>query len=446
MRNLILLAASWIAVQSALFADSEHGELPPRARRVSDSSASAGPNPFEATVTPEEATLLKEAVEEFATDPEAAIERLERARDEEGSPAIDFALGNFYFQEERYEEAAAAYEAAIAKLPLFRRALNNLGRVHLIRDDARRAVETFQTLLRSGQADADMLVLLGHAHLLLDRPVSAENAYRQALTLRAEDTDAMRGLIKSLLEQHRTEEVVALSKELLAVNPTDGDIWALRANAELLADRSAAAVVTIESARRLGWARPELLATLGDLYLNRRQPREAVSAYEEAFAQDAGPSLDRLLRAAEGFLMLDALDGAQQLLETAREREQATETLSQHVKRQWLEAELASARGRFDRARELYQAIIREDPLHGEAILALAEWEIARGDPGRARLLFEQAARIEGYEARALAQRARMEVERGNYRQAVKLLESAQTFDPRPQVARYLQQVRRLAQ
>lgn len=63
------------------------------------------------------------------------------------------------------------------------------------------AVAVFQTLMRSGQADADMLTLLGHALLLQEKPVSAEGAYRQALILRADDMDAMRGLTKCLIDQ-----------------------------------------------------------------------------------------------------------------------------------------------------------------------------------------------------------------------------------------------------
>jgi len=404
--------------------------------------AGAAANPFEPTVTQEEADLLQEAVDLRETDAEGAIVLLEAYGDEDRSPAIDFALGNFRYQAGRLEKAAEAYRAAIAKLPLFRGALNNLGRVYLVQENLPGAVATFQSLVRDGQGDADTLLLLGHALLLQGRPVAAEGAYRQSLTLRADGPEATRGLLKCLIEQDRNREVLALAREQIAREPGDAALWSLRANAHLALGEIAAAVTSIEAARRLGLAEGGLLATLGDVYLNRQQPRDAVAAYEDAFAVES-PSVDRMLRAAEGLLLSGDLDASARFLGQAKTGEGMT---SRQRRRHFrLGARLAQARGERDTARRQYEALAREDPLDAEALLALADMDRDDGDEGRAALLYERAARIEGSEARALLRHGQLEVDRGRYREAIVLLESAQAFDPRPHVARYLEQVRRLA-
>jgi lipopolysaccharide biosynthesis regulator YciM len=56
----------------------------------------------------------------------------------------------------------------------------------------------------------------------------------------------------------------------------------------------------------------------------------------------------------------------------------------------------------------------------------------------------ERASRIQGFEADALILQGRIEAERERYARAVELLEAAQSFEDRPYVARYLEQLRRM--
>ena len=423
---------------------SDSASLPGKAREFRAETKVRVSSPFEPTVTQEEADLLKQATDLLENNRSEAIRLVEEARSGDSSAALDFALGNFYYQGERFNQAAQAYEAALHKLPLFRSALNNLGRVYMLQEDLAKAVETFQVLLRSGQANADMLVLLGHAHLLQDKPVSAEGAYRQALTLQADEPDAARGLIRCLIEQQRTHEVLGMTEELLRNEFYDGELWVLRANAYLMLDRMAEAITAIEVARRLGLANPDLLATLGDLYLNRLQPMDAVEAYEEAFVSD-DRSLERMLRASEGLLLVGKLDAAEGILKLARTMDETGQaTAQQHQKRLWLEAQIANARGNKERARQRYEALIQDNPLDAQALLALADMEISEGSVQKAKLLFERASRIDGFEARALLKHAQLEVQTERYREAITLLEAAQAFEERPHVARYMEQVRRL--
>ena len=191
-----------------------------------------------------------------------------------------------------------------------------------------------------------------------------------------------------------------------------------------------------------GIASTEALATLGDLYLNCRQPVEALTAYEEAFAGEK-PPLDRLLRSAEGFLMLGIPAEAECLLQQARK---SASSLSPDQRRKLLRLEARHAYLSGDRKKALraYERLLEEHPLDGDALIALGDIHREACALEEAMMAYERAGRISGKEAQALVRQAQVEVGREHYARAVERLEAAQTIDPRPNVARYLVQVRRL--
>ena len=405
-------------------------------------------NPFEPTVTREESARLAVAMDVAATNSAQAIQMLSGDRVPVSSPALDFAIGNLHFQDERLEEAAAAYRAAIEKLPKFRAAIMNLGRVYLLQERTPDAIGLYQRLVTDGQADADILLLLGHALLMEDAPVSAETAYRQSLLLRPQHSDAMLGLAKALLLQERHPEGLAMVGEILKRDPTHRELWALRANAFLSMGKVAEAMQAIENARRLGRADADMLATLGDLLLNRDQAEDALRAYEAAFA-GGEPSPERLLRAVEGFLMTGDTDGAATMIARAEEARRAGPERfgdKQQATLLRLQAEWAQQTGKVEDAMALCEDVLKLDPLDGRTLLVLAHLQQEAGRLEDAVMTCERAARVKGFEADALVRQAQIEVRRERYARAAELLESAQVYQNQPHVGRYLNQVRRMAE
>jgi tetratricopeptide (TPR) repeat protein len=403
-------------------------------------------DPFEPTVTPEESALLNTALRAAETNITQAIRMLQTRKRPEASPALDFAIGNLHFQSERLDEAAVAYEAALKTLPKFRGAIMNLGRVYLLQERTQDAIELYQRLVTDGQADADILLLLGHALLMENAPVSAESAYRQSLLLRPKHPDAMLGMAKALMQQERYAEGLALVGEILLRDPTNRELWSLRANACLSMGKHGEAMRAIEKARRLGCADTEMLATLGDLLLNHDQPEDALRVYEAAFAGDT-PSMARMLRAIEGFLMVGDAQGATKMIaraEAAGERAGASLIERRETALLRLKAELAQQTEQFAGARALCEDVLKLDPLNGRTMLVLAELQQQAGRLEDAAMTCERAARVKGYEADALVRQARIEVQRERYDRAASLLEAAQTFEDQAHVARYLEQVRRM--
>lgn len=396
----------------------------------------------EPTVSSQEAKLLRQVADLAESDQEAALELLASEITPESSAVLDFALGNLKFQQDRLEEAEEAYRVALEKFPAFVRARMHLAQVLIRREKFGQVAEVLRPVLTSGQARLETFVLLGYAFLGQGQSLPAETAYRQALLLKPDDVNSSLGLAKCLLEQERYPEAIRLLEDLVEREPQRSELWLLSANAHLALEKPDQAIVKLECARRLDIASTEALATLGDLYLNRRQPAEALAAYEEAFAEEV-PPFDRLLRSAEGFLMLRMPAEAESLLQQARK---AASSFSPDQRRKLLrlEAQQASLSGDRKAALMAYERLLEEHPLDGDALIALGDLHREADELEEAMMAYERAARISGKEARALVRQAQVEVERERYVKAVERLDAAQAIDPRPNVARYLEQVRRL--
>jgi tetratricopeptide (TPR) repeat protein len=339
--------------------------------------------------------------------------------------------------------AEKAYREALRKLPSFNRARANLARVLIQQDRLAEAEEVLRVILRSGKAKPETLTLIGYTFLMKGESVPAESAYRQALLLKPDDINAYRGLAKCLIDQERYREAVRLLENILEKDPGNVQLWLLLANANVAVGKTDAAITKLECARYLKIASPEAMATLGDLYINRNQPDGALSAYREAFSSWK-PSPGRMLRAAEGLVMLRDYRGAEEMigkLELAPEPLSRRQTKRLHC----LRAHLSYLKGDIKAAIISYKKLLEEDPLDADALLALGDLYREEGKLEEAVISYERASHIRGKEAEALVRQAQVEVERERYSRAVELLESALVFAHKRSVAKYLEQVRRLA-
>ncbi len=395
----------------------------------------------EPRVTAREAALLSQAAEVAVTNMPQAVESLVAARDPDSSAALDFAVGNFRFQGGQYEEAVADYLEAERKWPAFRDARKNLGRAYLLLEREQDAIKVCQRLVSEGFVDADIYLLLGHGLMMRRQAVPAETAYRQVLLLDAENRDAQRGLIQSLLEQERFAEVRNLLRGALDQQPGEASYWSLLANVEVSLDDSGAAIRAAETARRLNACPPLLLMLLGDLYLDAGRAAEAVACYAEVKSAGGGVEDSRFLRAVEGLIQLGEAEKAVTLLGTVAAVSDSG-TKDSTVLR--LRAEIAALQGKAKQAVELYRELAAADPLDGRVLLRLGDLLRETGAVGEAELTYERTGRVAGFEADSLVRRARLEVDAQRFAEAVELLEAAQRLTPQPNTARYLEQIRRL--
>ena len=94
----------------------------------------------EPSITSEEKELFEILIPLIRSDVNAAITTLRASILPESSPALDFTLGNLYFETGDFQGAIRQYLTAVQKLPNFERAYSLLGKVHVRIGEMKKAV------------------------------------------------------------------------------------------------------------------------------------------------------------------------------------------------------------------------------------------------------------------------------------------------------------------
>lgn len=408
--------------------------------------ASADVTTGEPPVSAEEALMLRQASAVALQNPTEALELLRRATSPESSAALFFALGATALQAGQTTEALAALRVAVERAPEFARARMALARALILAGQHDEAATQIITTI-DGQAAVlvDAWSLLGYARLAAGHAPAAEGAYRQALLRSPHDAAAMLGLIKALVDQGLLAQAEPLVRQQLRNHPHQAELWTLAARIALETDRRLDAMAHLESARRLGIADPETLATLGDLLIEQGLPEHALAVYSEAAALES-PPLPRLLRAAERLVLAGRVAESAQLI--ARTVPAATEeTLTAAPRRDLarIRARIALANGQPEEALRLYRLVLADEPLNAPALLAAADLLRSMTRPDEAAQLLERAARLPEVAPDALVRLARLAVDDGRLEQAAARLRQSLELKPQPYVEAYLRQILDLA-
>jgi Flp pilus assembly protein TadD len=399
----------------------------------------------EPRITAKEQELFRELIELIPTNPSAAAKKLKAAITPDSSAALDFTLANLNFQLGELEEAEKNYKEAIRKFPSFRRAFKNLGIVYVQKEKFSDAADALARSVELGGEDGNTYGLLGYCYLTLEKYASAESAYRKAILFAPDQTDWKLGLARTLLAQQKSREAAALFEELIQKDPEKPEYWLHQANAFLELGETAKAATNYEILRRMGKATGAALMTLGDIYITTDAQQLALEAYLASLEVEPTQDINRPLRAAEILTSRQAWAQAAALLGRISTVYKGRLTEQDSLRVLKLQAKVSLATGESREAVKTLNEIISRDPLDGEAMIILANHYAQTGQPERAELLYERAAKLKDHELNALIHHAQLLVAEGKYDKAAKLLHRAQTIQPRDTVARYLEQVERLA-
>ncbi len=401
---------------------------------------------IEPRVTPKEIELLEEILPLMSDDLPAAERALLKGLKPDSSATLDFTLGNMRFQQDRLPEARADFERAVGKFPSFRRAWRNLGLIHARDGRYDDAIRSFTRMLELGGGDGYSCGLLGFAYAAKADYQAAETAYRNALLLQPDSTEWRLGLTRCVFKQEKFQDAAALLEALVARFPDNADFWLLQAHTFVGMKQPLRAAGNFEAIDRLGKSTADGLFTLGDLYLSEDLPDLAAGAYRRAIDLDAGQPCDRPLRSAESLASRGAVPQARELAAHVREARGDCLVLGDRTRLLKLEVRLSMSDGvgGAETARVL-EEIIMLDPLDGEALMLLGQHHERQDEPDRAIFCYERAASLSAHEATATIRHAQVLVRQARYAEALPLLRRAQEVRPRDDVARYLEQVERVA-
>ncbi len=361
------------------------------------------------------------------------------------SATFDMTLGNLYFQQERLDEAAKAYRAAIEQHPKYRRAWKNLALIHVRRNDFGKALPSLTRVIELGGGDALTYGLLAFANATTGNTLAAESAYRMAILLDPGTLDWKKGLVQSFFRQGRYAEAVALCGQLIKQYPDRADLWAIQANAYVGMDKPMRAAENLELVDRMGKTTAANLNMLGDIYVNEELYDLAVGSYTRAMKKDADAKPGRAINAARVLASRGALDETRRLVEQIEQLRGDQLEIADRKDLLKLRARIAVAAGAGEEEARVLKEIVELDPMDGEALILLGQHASRGNKPEKAIFYFERAAQIDDYEADAKVRHAQVLVKQGKYREALPLLRAAQQKNYRENIQEYLEQVERVA-
>lgn len=401
---------------------------------------------IEPRLTNEDLKVLEKVRPLMGKDLAAAEALLMKAIKPESSAILDFDLGNVRSQLERTDDALKAYRNAVQKFPSFRRAWRAIGLVEARNGKLDAAIEAFTKMIELGGGDSSSYGALGYAYEAKQDYQAAEVALRNALLLQPENATWRFVLTRCVFKQEKFQDAAALLDVLIERFPERHEFWLLQAQAFLGMKQPLRAAENLEALDLLGKASADSLHTLGDLYSTEGLPDLATRAYLRAIDVDPKQPVARPLRAAEVLAARGALTQARAV--SAHLRTAAADTLDENARRKLLklEARLAMSEGvGTPETAAMLEEVVKLDPLDGEALLLLGQHYERSSEPDRAIFYYERAASLEAFEVHAKIRHAQTLVKLARYADALPLLRSAQELRPREDVARYVEQVERLA-
>lgn len=400
----------------------------------------------EPRISPDDVKLLEKIRPLMADNLPAARAALLKALKPESSAILDYTLAGIHFQQDELPAALAAYERAVGKFPSFRRAWRNVGLIHARNGEFDAAIRGFTRFIELGGGDAYSYGLLGFAYASKQDYQAAEAAYRNALLLQPENTEWRLGLTRCVFKQEKFQDAAALLDVLIERYPDKAEFWLLQAQTYLGMKQPLAAAENIEALELLGKATAENLHTLGEIYAGEQLMDLAQRAFVRAIHADANQPVARPLRAAELLAARGALRQARFV--ASHVRTALAPNLGDDDKRKVLKLEarlsMADGTGNAETAAVLAE-IVQLDPLDGEALMLLAQHHTRQNQPDQAIFFYERAASLADFEAVAKTRHAQVLAGLGRYADALPLLRRAQELKPREDVARYLEQVERIA-
>ncbi len=360
---------------------------------------------------------------------------------DEVSAALNYTLANLYLQTGKYSQAVVQYETAIKKFDNFRRAFKNLGLAYIQNRQFGNAIKALVKSIEMGDASGDTFGLLAYAYLNEGNPSAALEGYRQASLMNPNNREWRIGKAEALMRTQRYEEAIAEFKELIEELPTRSAFYTSIANAYLSVQKPDMAAHYLEMLRRKGEAKATALGLLGDIYVNDSLPRLALAAYQDA-VNTGDFSTSKSIRSLKALLARGNFPEAEAFLVTVKASVAAkfSEKESREVLN--LQAQRALAKGQDEEAAKLLEQVLEQDPLNGNALMLLGEYNLSKGDVESAVFYYQRAESITDFQRNAQLQLARIHVQQKEYKEAIRYLEAALSLEYSANVQDFLDAVK----
>ena len=244
-------------------------------------------------------------------DPSGALEQLNKAAEiDPGNGSVHVLLGDLYAAQEKTDLAIRHYRRAFDLKAEISGTAVALGRLYLNRGETGHAAEICRVALSAGVRNADLFVILGASEEIQGDQQAALTAYRQALELEPDHSEALSGAARmasalrppprrpgpEVYARRGRERVDAgdlpgaqvAFEQAVKLDPENAGLWndlgTVYAKRGLLESAEAA----FKEAAEFWPENPEGPYNLGRLYTDMHRGQQAQAAYREALKRDAG--------------------------------------------------------------------------------------------------------------------------------------------------------------
>ncbi|MDN4503761.1 tetratricopeptide repeat protein [Alteromonadaceae bacterium BrNp21-10] len=349
----------------------------------------------------------------------------------EDSAALQLLRGQVLLSEKDYANAADALTAALQKMPDLALAHRTLSMVYMLQKQYKNARPHLVRSIELGVADDQLYGQLAYINLQSDQPFSAVAGYQQALFLAPDNQQWQQGMLYALMQSRAWDQAGALLEQQLFARPKDAQLWLMRSQIALQQQHEGSALASLETAIRLGDDDTANLLTAARLHLRHGSVPRAISLLESSLTTVTTTHSDQVFAALDQILPWLLSQGKEQ---GAARLLKVTESLkpveAQQAKLNLYRGQLAVQQNHNKDAMTYLTQAIEQNPVLGEALLALAKLYQQQNKVQQAQLYFVRASALSEVKQRALLAHAQLQIDQKNYSQALGLLHKVLRDDP----------------
>ncbi len=204
------------------------------------------------------------------------------------------ALGNAYFDVQRFDEAIDAYQKALEIDGSDPSILTNLGNALYFMDAYDNAAQYLRQAIALDPTDATAWAYLGNAQYALEQPRAAMGCYHRALECDAENLEATRNLGNIYHDAQDFKQAVDYFERALKITPEDPTSWANLGNSKRYLKDYAGAEAALKMALEIDTEYAFALFVLGRYYYDLGHYDQVKALYQkliEIVPEDSEPHL-----------------------------------------------------------------------------------------------------------------------------------------------------------
>ena len=332
---------------------------------------------------------------------EEALVQLQKMLNREASPEEYNIAGVMYYQNQRIDEAIAAFKSALQINPRYQPAKNNLHQLYREQGIAALADETypaamsfFLEALQLDPTDSTLYNLTGEVYARKGDHQNAIAEYKKALQFNPGATDAKQNLARSynnfgvqLTQSQRWEEAIdayqqarQLMPDLASVKANLTDLYWRRANTLREKGKLDQAIEAYRELLEFDSGALNAHSLLGDLYFQKRDYPQAIREFNTAFNADPENTQARNNLIAVYHKYGQVLDHQKRYDQAIAQLEAGLALAPAHINLRLSLAYVYEHAKDFDSAGRVFEDILELEPDNPQAKTGLVNLQIQRGN------------------------------------------------------------------